>query len=304
MKKSGFIAIIGRPNAGKSTLLNTVLDSELSIVTPKAQTTRERVTGILTQPQGQMVFVDTPGIHKARSGGFNSFMVSEAKEALDSPDLIWYLVDPGSALQHEQAVIDLLKGNTSPLVLLLTKSDRVDRVPALEAALIEALQAAGVQPVKVLSISARSGNGIQELMELSWDKLPEGPAFYPDETQISDRPVRFFVAEKIREQVFLKLGEEIPYSCAIQIEKYDEKAVPPRIEAYIHVERESQKGMVIGQGGKKIKEIGTAAREQIEAFLGNKVFLGLQVKVLTEWSRDPELMKRLGYVLPKKGKAS
>lgn len=309
-RKSGLVAIIGRPNAGKSTLLNRVLGSQVSIVTPKAQTTRERVLGILTNDAGQIVFVDTPGIHKAKAGGFNEFMVGEAAESLDGPNLIWYLVDPDSELEHEKTVLDLLIAKAdrrTPVAVLLNKSDvraKSSKTDTLIAGVEKTLNEAGFTQVQVSQISGRRGAGVEELVKGTFESMPEGPFLFPDEDQLSDRPLRFFAAEKIREQLFMQLGDELPYSCAVEITRFAENVKPLRIEATIHVERDSQKGMVIGAGGKKIKDIGTVARESIEEFVGEKIFLGLKVDVLKDWSRDAENLKKLGYHLPEKGKRS
>ncbi len=320
MTHSGFVAIIGRPNAGKSTLLNRVLGSKVSIVTPKAQTTRERVLGILTEEdKGQIVFIDTPGIHRAKEGGINQFMVEEARGALEAPNVVWYLVDPSSAVEHEKAVLEILEkaGKGLKVFVLLNKTDVVKRpdfvehFAALEAGMKAELDKIGITDVRVLKLSGRYGEGVDELLAETWKEIPEGPMYYPDPDQISDRPVRYFVAEKIRQQLLMHLGEEVPYSCAVEIERYQDPRAPgeiPRIEAIIHVERDSQKGMVIGKGGSKIKEIGQAARREIEAFVGSQVFLGLRVNVLKDWSKDAEALKRMGYALPesrdtgKKGK--
>jgi GTP-binding protein Era len=301
MRKSGFVAIAGRPNAGKSTLLNSILGTTLSIATPKAQTTRERVNGVYTEKEGQMVFVDTPGIHKAKVGGINEYMMNEVKAALDEPDLVWYMVDPGTLPKHELPVIELLKKTGKPIFMIFNKLDiksAQNNMCHLESALMRTIEESGLKITKIFKLSALKKRGVDELLQASWEVLPEGPFFFEDEDQLSDRPTRYFVSEKIREQLLLKLGDELPYSCAIQIEKFAEDAKPPRIEALIHVERDSQKGMVIGEGGKKIKEIGSAARGEIERFLGTKVFLGLNVKVTHEWSRNRETLKRLGYDLP------
>jgi GTP-binding protein Era len=302
MGKSGFIAIAGRPNAGKSTLLNRVLRAKVSIVTPKAQTTRERVLGILTdEARGQIVFVDTPGIHRARPGGINAYMIHEARQALEDVSAVWYLVDPGSRLEHEEAALNLLSAARAPVFVLLNKADLVcgPRPVTVEAQVADAARARGINVVGPRNISAARGTGVEDLLGETWALLPEGPAHYPDPEQLSDRPTRFFVAEKIREQLLLQLGEELPYSCAVEIAKFDEEAEPPRIEAVIHVERDSQKGMVVGQGGRKIKAIGSAARREVEEFLGQHVFLGLRVSVLKDWSRDAAALRRLGYELPK-----
>lgn len=327
MSKSGFIAIIGRPNAGKSTLLNSVLGSKISIVTPKAQTTRERVLGILTEKklgqeklgeetQDQIVFIDTPGIHKAKEGGINAYMVQEAREAIEAPHAIWYVIDPSSIIEgvkHEATVINLLteayqkydSQSRPALFVLINKLDRLGKsakeriAPPLEE-LQNLLRDQNLPVQKILWISALENSGVDELLQESWSQMPEGPLYYPDAEQLSDRPTRFFVGEKIREQLFMKLGDEIPYSCAVEIEKFEEPKVKnlTRIEAMIYVERDSQKGIVVGKGGKKIKEIGQAARMEIEAFLGGPVFLGLRVKVLKDWSRDAESLKKMGYFLP------
>ena len=312
MSKSGFIAIIGRPNSGKSTLLNSILGMELSIVTPKAQTTREKVLGILTEKENQIVFLDTPGIHRAKEGGLNHYMVNEAREALEAPHLIWYLVDPFSALQHEIPVIDLIEKShaQAPVCLLMNKMDLMGVAKKLSEAVLESFisqiqkefESRNILLHRTLKVSGLNQQGIRELLDLSWAEIPEGPHYYPDAEQVSDRPLRFFVAEKIRERLYYLLGEEVPYSCAVEIEKFDENAKPLCIEANIYVERDSQKGIVIGNGGKKIKEIGQTAREAIEEFLGQKIFLGLKVKVLKDWTQQAESLKRMGYNLPEQKK--
>ncbi len=300
MQKAGMIAIVGRPNAGKSTLLNSLLGMQLSIVTPKAQTTRERVLGILTEGEGQIVFIDTPGIHRARDGGLNQFMVDEARGALEAPHLIWYLVDPNSALLHELQVVELLERASAPVILVMNKMDQVggrfsaDRAQKLTEELTQALSDRGVQVQSTHHISGLSQIGTAELLKASWELIPEGPWLFSDPDQASDRPTRFFVAEKIRSRLYYLLGEEIPYSCAVEIESFQENTRPVRIEAVIYVERESQKGMVIGQKGQKIKEIGQSARKDIEEFLGQQIFLGLKVKVLKEWTSNLESLKKIG----------
>jgi GTPase len=305
--KSGLVAIIGRPNVGKSTLLNLILGSTLSIVTPKAQTTRERVLGILTEKEGQIIFVDTPGIHKAKEGGINQYMVNEAREALDGPSAIWYLVDYRSAMEHEAPVIELLakalqgvQNSKIPLFIIFNKSDLISKLKDVPTTLFSMslktkLVEAGVNVEQELRICALKNEGVKELLATTWALMPEGPLHYDDPDQLSDKPTRFFVSEKIREQLLLRLGEELPYSCGVEIDNFDEKSKPPRIEATIYVERDSQKGMVVGKGGLKIKEIGQNARKTIEEFLGQHIFLGLKVKVLKDWTRNVDDMERLGY---------
>jgi GTP-binding protein Era len=300
MSKSGFVVIAGRPNAGKSTLMNRVLGAKVSIVTPKAQTTRDRVLGILTEPQGQMVFIDTPGIHQAKEGGINAYMMSEVKGALEGVACAWYLVDPASKIKAETVVLELLKAADCPVFLIWNKTDLKYMKPReLIQQVHEKARDIGLEFAREFQISAMKGRGLGELLRDTWQVLPEGPMHYPDPEQLSDRPTRFFVAEKVREQLLLQLGDELPYCCAVEIAKFEENPELPRIEAVIHVERDSQKGMVIGAGGKKIKSIGEAARKEIESFLGQKVFLGLKVGVLENWSRNAEALKRLGYNLPK-----
>ena len=302
--KSGCVAIIGRPNVGKSTLINRLLGTAVSIVTPKAQTTRDRVLGILTEPEkGQLVFIDTPGIHRAKEGGLNQVMVREAQDALEGPDLVWYLLDPSSAPEHEKGVLELLKGVQAPIYLILNKSDAKYFDSERNDQFLERLRAEGeslgLKFEKTFQISAKRGDCVEELVNASWEKIPVGEMLYPDPDQISDRPIRFFVAEKIREQLLMCLGEEVPYCCAVEIVNFNENSKPVRIEAVIHVERDSQKGIVIGKGGSKIREIGQNARAQIEEFLGTPIFLGLQAHVLKDWSRDARSLERLGYHLPK-----
>jgi GTPase len=304
MEKAGFVAIAGRPNSGKSTLMNRVLGAQISIVTPKAQTTRERVLGIFTQPgQGQLVFVDAPGIHQARGGSINAYMVREAREALEGSSVIWYLVDPHSALVHENAVLEVLPRAGMPVFVLMNKCDlglRAKESEILESEVLADARTRGIDVRGTYRISAKTGLGLDDLLRDTWAIVPEGQPYYPDAEQLSDRPVRYFVGEKIREQLYLRLGDELPYSCAVEIERFEESSRPPRIEAVIHVERESQKGIVIGKGGAKIKEIGQAARVVIEAFLAQHVFLGLRVKVLKDWTKNADSLRRLGYVLPDK----
>jgi GTP-binding protein Era len=207
--------------------------------------------------------------------------------------------------------LELLATSSAPVVLLITKIDVVrsasyrEALDLFEAEIKAEMAAKNIHLSDALRISAPNSEGISELLAKSWDKMPEGPFYYPDEEQISDRPMRFFVAEKIREQLLLQLGQEIPYSCAVQIEKFEEPTKEnrlTRIEAIIHVERDSQKGMVIGKGGQKIKEIGQAARGEIETFIEGPAFWGLRVKVLKDWTKNSEALKKMGYHLPEKRK--
>lgn len=304
--KSGFVLILGRPNAGKSTLANALVGEAISIVTPKAQTTRDQIRAILTDPKvGQMVLVDSPGIHKAKEGGLNAAMMAQFDEAVEGAQVIWYLVDPESAISHEAIVLDLVARAKLPTVLIMNKIDTqaVKQNPrtfhAFRAELEKELETRGANRFETVEISGRKAQNLKALLDVTWAKLPEGPAYYPDTEQLSDRSMRFFAGEKIREQLYLQLGDELPYSCAVEITRFDENVNPPRIEAIVHVERESQVGMVIGAKATKIKSIGTKARESIEKLMGSKVFLKLDVKLNKDWTRNSAALEKLGYFVPK-----
>lgn len=304
--KSGFVLILGRPNAGKSTLTNALVGETISIVTPKAQTTRDQIRAILTDPQnGQIVLVDSPGVHKAKQGGLNAAMMAQFDEAVEGAHLIWYLVDPDSGVEHEAIVMDLVARAKIPVLLVLNKIDaqsvrqNAKRFAEFRTSLEGELEKRGAKRIETIEISGRKALNLKSLLNVTWANLPEGPAYYPDGEQLSDRPMRFFAGEKIREQLYLQLGDEMPYSCAVEITRFDEKVNPPRIEAIIHVERESQVGMVIGAKAAKIKSIGTKARESIEKLMGSKVFLKLDVKLNKDWTRNAAALEKLGYFIPK-----
>ena len=302
--KSGVVALIGRPNVGKSTFLNCVLQETISIVTPKAQTTRDQIRGIVTEPRGQIVFVDTPGIHRAKEGGINEYMIQEVTRALEGPDLVLYLIDPESKATAEARVLDHLKHSDSRLIVLMNKCDLMRAKPELFSwispwieTLKKELEGTRCRFLRTVEISAAKNKGVRELLDEIFELMPEGPPLYGDADALTDRSSRFVVAELIRKQLFMNLGDELPYSCAVEIESFKESTKPIQISAMIYVERESQKGMVIGAGGKKIKEIGTKARIEIEKLLEQKVHLELRVKVLEAWTREARKMKGLGYIL-------
>jgi GTP-binding protein Era len=308
-KKSGMVVLLGRPNVGKSTLLNAIISEDISIVTPKAQTTRDQIRGIVNEPRGQIVFVDTPGVHKAKEGGINEFMIQEVKRALDGPDLILYLIDPGSKIAAESLILDYLKASESKVIVLINKCDLMRHEPQMFAWLPEWLETVTTQLakskctfLKTIEISAIKNKGTEELLDTIFEELPVAPPLYGEDDSLTDRPVKFIVAEMIRKQLFMKLGDEIPYSCAVEIESYKEDKKPITISAMIYCERDSQKGMIIGAAGKKIKEIGVASRFEIEKLLGEKVFLELRVKVLEAWTSEMRKMKNLGYSLERKSK--
>lgn len=304
MLKSGMVTLVGRPNVGKSSLLNAFLKDQISIVTPKAQTTRDQVRGVLTEDRGQVVFVDTPGIHQAKEGGINEYMIHEIHRSLEDPDLILYLIDPASRRKAEAILLEPLKRAKGKLVILVNKVDLKKKYPAYfgwidewVAELKAELADTRCELIDVVEISATKKLNLDALLEKVFELLPEGPFLYQDADILTDRPVRFVVSELIRKQLFLSLGDELPYSCAVEIERYQENKKPVLIQALIHVERDSQKGMVIGAGGKKIKEIGSNARAEIEDLIGEKVFLELRVKVMEGWTSEANKMKFLGYDL-------
>ena len=303
-KKSGLVVLLGRPNVGKSTLMNTVLREEISIVTPKAQTTRDQVRGILNDERGQIVFIDTPGVHKAREGGINAYMIQEVKKALDSPDLVLYLIDPASKEAAEQVLLDHLKTTSAPVVIVINKADQRLKRPEHFVWLEKWVESCRLQLAEtkcrllgVSEISAVENKGVTELINSIFNQLSEGEPLFPDSEILTDRSTRFVVGELIRKQLFMQLGDEIPYSCAVEIESFQENKKPVHIHAMIFVERDSQKGMVIGAGGKKIKEIGIQSRKEIEELLGEKVMLELRVKVMEAWTSSTGKMKSLGYAL-------
>lgn len=288
---SGFVSIIGRPNAGKSTLLNTVLGEKISIVSPKPQTTRNSIRGVKNTPGSQIIFIDTPGIHKAR-GLLNEFMVREAMGSLSDVDVVVYLVEADRPVsEDDRFIIEGLKKLKSPVILAINKIDKVAKEKILP--LIDELSA--LYPFHdVVPVSALKGDGVDILMDVLAGLVPEGPKYFPDEI-ITDQPERFVAAEIIREKVFLFTRQEIPYSVAVVIEEFKETEGLISISSAINVERDSQKGIVIGKGGQMLKKIGTAAREEMEALLGVKIFLKLFVRVQKDWTKSPGALKEFGY---------
>ena len=282
MTRSGTIVLAGRPNVGKSTLLNALVGEHLAIVSPKPQSTRLPVVGLLTKDDAQYIFTDSPGL-LAPEYRLHEVMRAAALRAIDEADVIAYLHPlgeyPAPALQ---AVAGLERPPRAPMITVYTKSDLVG--PSAHPP---------IGPSEVL-VSAVSGAGIATLLAALRERLPEGP-FHYDPDELATQPMRFFAAEFIREAAFEQLHEELPYSVAAEIDEFREGAEPVYIRAVLYVERESQKGIVIGEGGRTIKALGAAARAKIEALLGARVFLDLHVKVLPKWRRDEPALKRLGY---------
>jgi GTP-binding protein Era len=288
MPRAGIVTVVGKPNVGKSTLLNRIVGQKLSITSPKPQSTRDRVVGIYSSDDSQMVILDTPGL---LNPGYllQEAMRSTALRALDEADVIVYLADAteGNPPSLVEAA-ELPSPPKSPVITVLNKSDAI---PANRLA--EIATGAGKD---VVSISALTGDGIPELMTRIARLLPESPFLYPED-DISTQPVRFFVAEMVRETVLEQLHDEVPYAVAVQVEEFREGSSPLYIRAVIYVERDSQKAIIIGSKGAQIKSIGESARKKIEAFLGSKVYLDLWVKVLANWRKNPGSLSRFGYQL-------
>ncbi len=293
MSKSGFVALLGRPNVGKSTLLNRILGAKVAIVSSKPQTTRDRIAGIHTEARGQIVFLDSPGIHRPRRA-LNEFMVATAERIAGEADIVVHLVDDRRGGEEEALVQGIVSRAAAPRVAVVNKIDRLGSGGG--AARVAELMASGLYRGG-FAVSATRGVGVAELVDFLFETLPEGPAFYPEE-DLTDLPMRFIAKEVIREKLFERLDAELPYSVAVAIEEYREepdKALT-RIRAEIVVERESQKGIVIGRRGSMLKAIGTEARLELEKETGERVYLELFVKVERDWSRNETKLRRLGYV--------
>lgn len=287
--KSGYAAIIGKPNAGKSTLMNQILGSKISITTHKAQTTRHQVVGIYSDEQTQIIFLDTPGVISP-TYELQKAMMKTVERARKDADVILFIFDPTDKHPTDE-VIELLKSINKPILLVVNKMDTISKDKAeKKVSLLE-------DQLKFKSIhyvSALQGEGIADLITDIRTVLIPGPPYYPEE-DLSEHPVRFFVSELIREQVYLQFQEEIPYSCTVDVISYSEDIDIDRISAEIIVNRKSQKGMLIGKGGKAIKNLGIAARASIEEFIGKKVFLDLHVKVREKWREKENWVRNLGY---------
>ena len=289
--KSGFVTLIGRPNVGKSTLMNYLIGQKIAITSNKPQTTRNRIQTVLTTEEGQIIFVDTPGIHKAKNK-LGEYMVNVAERTLNEVDAVLWLVEPTTFIgAGEKHIADQLKKVTTPVILVINKVDSVkkEEVLASIAAYQDIYDFAAIVPV-----SARSGENTKELLKVVYQYLPYGPQFY-DEDTITDQPERQIVAELIREKALHCLNEEIPHGIAVVIDSMKKKGKVMHIDATIICERDSHKGIIIGKQGSMLKKIGTAARIEIENLMDAKVNLQLWVKVRREW-RDSELyMKNYGY---------
>ncbi len=306
--RSGFAALIGRPNVGKSTLLNQLTGEKLAIVSGKPQTTRNRILGVVTRPEGQVAFVDTPGIHQAK-GELNRYMVDVALQAVDDVDLVLFVIEPTPAEvpsvgPGNRFILERLQKSKKPTFLVINKIDTVPKAVLLP--LID-LYRREFPFAEVVPISAREEDGVEHLFQVVLQHLPEGEPVFPED-MLTDQAEKALVAEYIREQVLRHCRQEIPYSTAVLVDFFDESerepppGTPPgklagliRIAASIYVERDSQKAIIIGKQGQMLKTIGTDARKSIQRLLGAHVYLSLRVRVEPRWSERPEGLKKLGY---------
>ncbi|MGP0076625.1 MAG: GTPase Era [Bryobacteraceae bacterium] len=290
--RSGFASIIGRPNAGKSTLLNALIGEKLAIVSDKPQTTRTTIQGVVNAPGAQIVFIDTPGIHKSTSL-FNKRMMDTVRAALEDRDVLLYVADATAPLSAEDSdAVSVLKNLSTPVLLLANKIDRVQDkrklLPFLDQ--FKAIR----EFDEYIPVSATTGEGLDRVREAIIARLPEGPAYFPTD-HLTDQPERFLAAELIREQILRHTRQEVPHSVAVLIERWEESAKITKIAATIYVERDGQKAIVIGAGGAALKKIGTLARYEIEKMLGHKVFLELFVKVQKDWRENPEFLNAIDW---------
>ncbi len=296
---SGFVCILGRPNAGKSTLLNALVGEKIAIISPKPQTTRNRILGILNvpkekrRPAGQVVLIDTPGVHRPDTS-LGKKMMAEVREALDGCDLILLIVDVTRRFaQADQSVLDLAKKSNTPVFLLLNK---IDLLRGSKDELLPII--AGYSKLhdfrEIIPLSARMREGLEVLLEKLISFLPQGPHYFPED-QVTDQPVRFMVAEVIRERVLVETNEEVPHATTVMIEEFEEKPKLTRIAAAIFCERDGQKRILVGKGGQMLKKIGTAARLQIEEMLDKRVFLELFVKVQDNWRESHQFVEELDW---------
>jgi len=295
---SGFVCILGRPNAGKSTLLNALVGQKLAIISPKPQTTRNRILGIVQVPKqkgrsaGQIVLIDTPGVHQP-SSSLGRKMMAEVSEAMQGCDLVLLIADATRRLSDaDQPVLQTAKKSNTPVFLLLNKIDLLDSKQKLLSLMEEYRKRHGFK--EIIPISARKGEGLEVLMKELIDALPQGPRYFPED-QVTDQPARFMVAETIREQVLLATDEEVPHATTVLVEQFEEGKSLTRIAAVIHCERDGQKRILVGKQGQMLKKIGTAARQQIEKMVGTRVYLELFVKVSPDWRESHAFVEELDW---------
>lgn len=293
--KAGFVNIIGSPNVGKSTLMNALIGENLSIVTSKAQTTRHRIMGIMNGDDFQVVYSDTPGVLKP-AYRLQEGMMSFVKSALEDADVILFVTDIFEKKFPEEKILERLRKTEIPVLLLINKIDLAKSVPETESE--KTVYWKQILPgSEILFVSALTGKNISILFEKILEKLPESPPYFPKESEeLSDRPEKFFVSEIIREKILMNYHKEIPYSCEVRIESFNEEENIIKIRAVIIAERNSQKGIIIGHKGEKLKTVGTQARLDMEKFLGKKVFLELFVKIDKDWRENEQKLRKYGYL--------
>lgn len=290
--RAGFVAIVGAPNAGKSTLLNYVLGEKVAIVTAKPQTTRHRILGVHSTDGAQTIFWDTPGLHEPGAALLNREMMNRALAALDDSDLALWVVNSVRRGAEHRTALELLAQSKRPLIAALNKVDAAPDKSALLPLIKEIEEAA--HPRVIVPISAKSGDGVPALLREIVELLPENPPFYPEDT-LTDQPERLIAAEMVREAIFKLTSQEIPYSTAVTVDEFIDEGALIRIAATIHVEKESQKGVIIGKGGAMLKKIGQSARFNIERLVGAKVFLKLFVRTTRDWSKNRSSLLEFGY---------
>lgn len=291
--KSGFVAIIGRPNVGKSTLLNQILGQKIVITTDKAQTTRKRIKGIYTTELGQIVFVDTPGVHKPLNK-LGEFLLDEAKIAVPDADVILFLVDGSEpAGKGDKWIAQNLLQTEIPIIVVMNKVDKIKKQEKIEENLLS-YKTLFDKNLPVVRVSAKTGRNIDTLIKNIYKKLPQGAPLYPEEI-VTEETMRDVTEEVIREKILLNTSDEIPHSVAVKVDNYKEEENIDKIYATIYCEHKSQKGILIGKGGNLLKKIGTEARLELEKITENKVYLELQVKVEKDWRKKEKILKSFGY---------
>lgn len=291
--KSGFVTIIGRPNVGKSTLLNKVLGQKIVITTNKAQTTRKRIKGILTDSRGQIVFVDTPGVHKPLNK-LGEFLLDEAKISVPDSDLILFVTDSSTqAGKGDKWIVqNMLEKTNTPIILVLNKSDIASKNEISDN--IISYKNLLTNETPFVCISAKNGKGIEDLINTIYKNLPDGDLLYPEDT-LTEETMRDIASEVVREKILINTQDEIPHSIAVMIDNYKEEENIDKIYATIYCEHKSQKGILIGKGGNLLKKIGTQAREELENIVEKKVYLDLTVKIEKDWRKKDNILKKLGY---------
>jgi GTP-binding protein Era len=290
--KSGFVSLIGRPNAGKSTLLNALVGQKVAIVADKPQTTRTSIQGVLTLPEAQIVFLDTPGIHKADTP-LNKRLMDAVRAALEERDLLLFLVDAARPFnEYDRQAVDLARKTGTPVILVLNKIDLLKEKPRL-LELIEKYREL-YEFAAYVPVSATRGQGLDELRKEILDRLPEGPAYFPED-HVTDQPERFLAAELVREKVLLATRQEVPHSVAVVVDRWEETPAITRIYATIRVEREGQKAIVIGARGAMLKKIGTLSRQEMERLFGVKIYLDLHVRLQPGWRENPAFLDALDW---------